>query len=115
MKKLLLITIIAGLLFSCSNPTETNQQIQQNGTKITTLVFSYTAYKRDGYVVLYTKQEPDTVIPAWLNANIYYERVDSIWDFRQSGDTWSAKANGGSDGYQYGSSHFHKFVKLWRE
>jgi len=118
MKKLL-FAIIAGLLFSCTNPTEPTANTpvippnNPNG-KITTLIFSYSMSGGTGYTVLHTKAVPDTIIPVWENKKVQYRVADSIYSFTSINGKWWVTVANGNYKQMYSSMGGHTFIKLWR-
>jgi hypothetical protein len=116
MKKLLFL-IIAGLLFSCNNPTE--QTSVTNNTevtkKITTIMVKYASGHEK---IIYSGATPDTITPSYQIPQPEYRQVDSIWNHMDlPGDRWQVRVNDGvvTNYNVYGSSQGQTLIKMWRK
>jgi len=113
-KQISLLIVIISLLACSKTSTEPEQDQPINtSTKITTLMIKYSITGGDAYTVIYTKEQPDTIVPNWHNLTVRYQKVDSIWGFVQTDSTWNVKFNKGGMFENYGSYWFHTLIKKW--
>ncbi len=109
----LLIVIISLLACSKTSTTEPSQDHPAPSGKITTLMIKYPIAGGTGYTVIHTKTQPDTIVPVYLNQQVRYQKVDSIWGFTQTGTSWRVKFNQGGQYETYGSHWLHTLIKKW--
>lgn len=128
MKKLL-FAIIAGLLFSCSNPTEPGaksvHQESYHKHKIVTALIRWKGNNQQfKYKIFTTKTNADTAISAILSPNqlpTEYFKVDSIWGYVSVVDSinnfWFIKTDKGDQPYfnAFSSYYGYDMIKMWKE
>lgn len=126
MKKLL-FAIIAGLLFSCSNPTEPAKAAHQDSYHKHKIVTALIKWKGNNqqfkYKVFTIKATPDTTLITTMLPNqlpTEYFKVDSIWGYVSVVDSvnnfWFIKTNAGDQPYfnAFSSYYGYDMIKMWK-
>ena len=118
--KNLIFAVIVSVFYACNFSTEpgTTTPPSQPSTgkkKITTIMY---AYNLDSRSVLYTGSAPDTVVPAYIQPQPTYTKVDSIWGFfYYAVNNWQVRINDGQvNHFNVKGSHLgQRFIKRWEK